>query len=147
MVKKKWLDYLAIPNSGGKLGKQRKKRAIKELKKRHIEQVIILGGKDSEEDILYLGQLVQKGDRVGIDTFPLHFKEYKVLIKKAKRDGKFPKGVKIENIKINQTFRETIYGILGLSEEELKKRELEYMENRNEKKLSWIKSIVKKILS
>jgi len=147
MKKKKWLDYLAIPDSSGELKKQRKKRAIKELKKRHIEQIIILKGKDSEEDILYLGELVQKGDRVGIDTFPLHFKEYKVLIKKAKRDGKFPKGVKIKNIKINQTFGETVYGLLGLSEEKLKKRELEYMKNKDEKKLSWIKSIVKRIIN
>ncbi len=78
--------------------KVRKARAKKALKNRVVYNVLIIKDKDSEEDILYLGKILKKGNRVGIDTFHLHFKEYKELIKKAKRDGKFPKGVKIENI-------------------------------------------------
>lgn len=128
---KKRLNYLAIPGGSNKeLKKVRKKRAIKAINNRLVDQVLILQGKDSEEDILYLGKVVQKGDRVGFDTFPLHYKEYKVLIKKAIRDKKFPKGVKTENLKIPQTARMEIYGLLGLSEELLKKRELDYKKNR-----------------
>jgi hypothetical protein len=145
-MKKKWLDYLAIPNSSGEWKKQRYQRAVKELEKRHVEKVIILKGRDSEEDILYLGNLLQKGDKLGIDTFPLHFKEYQVLIKKAKRDGKFPKGIRIENIRTNQTIQETIYGVLGLAEEEIKNRKLGYIKDRNEKILSKIKKFIHRFI-
>ncbi|MEN7982719.1 MAG: hypothetical protein ABFQ65_04710, partial [Nanoarchaeota archaeon] len=99
-----------------------------------------------EEDILYLGKILKKGDRIGIDTFRLHFKEYLELIRKAKRDGKFPKGVKIENIKIHQSFHLFIYGILGYWEEKIKNRKLVYMKDRHEKTLNFFKRIVKKFI-
>lgn len=73
--------------------------------------------------------------------------EYKQLIKKAKRDKKFPRGVKIELIKTNQTIRQTVYGILGLSEEKIKQRELNYKRERKERYLEKIKTFVKKLLS
>ena len=113
----------------------------------YVEKVVILKGKDSEEDILYLGKILKKGDRVGFDTFPLHYKEYKTIIEKAKKEGKFPKGIKIENIKTSQGPRLFLYGLLGLSEEKIKKKGPEYVKNRNEKFLSRIKGFVKKILS
>ena len=147
MIRKKWLNYLAIPNSSGKIKKEKERRAIKEINNRLIEKVLILQGKDSEEDILYLGRIVKKGDRIGFDTFPLHFKEYKEIIRKAKKQGKFPKGVKIENIKIKQGFKLFIYGILGLSEEKLKKRKLDYVKNRDDKVWGMIKRIAHKIIS
>lgn len=144
---KKRLDYLAIPGgSKGKLKKERIKEAKEEFKEREIDKVIILKGKDSEEDILYLGKLVQKGERVGFDTFPLHYKEYKVIIKKAKKQGRFPKGVKIENIKISQGFRWFIYGIFGLSEEKIKHRKLDYVKNRKDNFYRKIKDVVKKLI-
>lgn len=89
---RKFLDYLLIPNSGGELGRTRKQRAIKELGKRKIGEVLILKGKDSEEDILYLGKILKKGDSIGFDTFPLHYKEYKIIIRKVIKQGEFPKG-------------------------------------------------------
>jgi hypothetical protein len=147
MSKKKRLDYIAIPDSSGKVKKERKKKAIEELKKRYVEEIVILKGGDSEEDILYLGKILKKGDRVGFDTFPLHYKEYKTIIKKAKKEGKFPKGIKIENIKTSQGPRLFLYGLLGLSEEKIKKKGPEYVKNRDEKFLSKIKGFVKKILS
>lgn len=144
---KKGLDYLAIPGgSKGKLKQVRKKRAIKEINNRHVGKVLILQGKDSEEDILYLGKIVQKGERVGFDTFPLHYKEYKVLIKKAIKNKKFPRGVKIENLKIPQTIRTDIYGILGLSEETLKKRELDYVKNRKDRSWRFFKRLGHKLI-
>ncbi len=146
MAKKKDLDYLLIPNSKGKTKKQRKERAKHEIKKRNVKKLLVLNGRDSEEDILYLGKKLKKGDRIGIDTFPLHYKEYLVLIKKAKRDGNFPKGVKVENIQTSQTKRQFIYGILGLSEEKIKKRKLDYVKNRDERVLQKIKKFVKAIL-
>jgi len=121
MLKKKRLDYIAIPDSSGKTKKERKERATEELKK-GFGKIVILKGKDGEEDILYLGKILKKGDRVGFNTFPLHYKEYKIIIKKAKREGNFPKGIKIENIKTSQGPRLFLYGLLGLSEEKIKKK-------------------------
>lgn len=144
---KKRLDYLAIPDGAKEWKKDRKKRAVKELENRWVDKVIILKGKDSEEDILYLGQLLKEGDRIGFDTFPLHYKEYKELIKRAKRDGKFPKGVKIENIKTRQPFKLWLYGLLGWEEERIKERKLAYVKNRDEKFLSRIKEFIKGFLS
>jgi len=146
MFGKKRLDYLAIPNCSGEWKKQRKKVAVKEIGNRMVEKVLILKGKDSEEDILYLGKIVKKGDRVGIDTFPLHYKEYKELIKKARRDKKFPRGVKIENVQTSQPPKLFIYGIFGWLEEKIKKRKLEYKNKRHEKFLEKIKSLIKKII-
>jgi len=146
MSKKKRLDYIAIPGSSGKIRKERKKRAIEELKKRYVEKIVILEGKDSEEDILYLGKILKKGDRVGFDTFPLHYKEYKTIIKKAKKEGKFPKGIKIENIKTSQGPRLFLYGLLGLSEEKIKKQEPDYVKNRGNNFYRKIKNVVKKAI-
>jgi len=117
------------------------------LKTRIIKEILIVKGADSEEDILYLGKILKSGDRIGIDTFPLHFKEYKELIRKAKRDGKFPTRIKIENIETDQPLKIEIYGLLGLAEEKIKDRELEYKKNRREKFLEWIKRLVKPTLS
>jgi hypothetical protein len=140
------LDYLAIPGgSKGELKKERMERAIKELNGREVDRIIFLKGRDSEEDILYLGNIVQKGERVGIDTFPLHYKEYKELIKKAKRDGKFPSGVKVENVETPQEFRLWIYGILGLSEEKIKNRELNFIKDRDDKVWRKIKKVIHKL--
>jgi len=146
MFKKKMLDYLAIPASASGTKKQREKRALKELKKRRVKNVLLLDGKDSEEDILYLGRLLKKGDRIGFDTFPLHYKEYKEIIKKAKKQGKFPKGIKIENIRTSQSFKQTIYGFLGSEEEKIEKGEIKYMKDRN-KFFLWLKGVVKKIIN
>lgn len=146
-MSKKELDYLLIPNSGGELGKERKGRALKEMGNRKIGEVLILDGKDSEEDILYLGKILKKGDRIGFDTFPLHYKEYKVIIKKAVKQEKFPKGVKIENVKTGQNFKQSIYGFFGLEEEKFLHKKIDYMKNRDGKILVKIKNIVKKILN
>lgn len=143
---KKRLDYIAIPNSHGRWKREREKKAVEEFKKRYVDRIIILKGRDSEEDILYLGKVVEKGDRIGIDTFPLHFEEYKEIIKKAKKEGKFPRGVKVENIKISQDFKTSIYGVLGLWEERLNHGKLDYLKNRHDKFWEKIKSIVKRII-
>lgn len=139
------LTYLAIPASGGKMKKMRNKRAIKEIHNRRVEKVLVLKGKDSEEDILYLGKVVQKGDHVGFDTFPLHFREYKRIIQKAIKENKFPRGVKIENVRTTQPIKLFIYGIFGYLEEFLK-RGVDYKKNRQEKFLDKIKKPIKKIL-
>ena len=144
---KRALDYLIIPDCGRKIKKMRKAWAREELKTRIIKEILIVKGADSEEDILYLGKILKSGDRIGIDTFPLHFKEYKELIRKAKRDGKFPTRIKIENIETDQPLKIEIYGLLGLAEEKIKDRELEYKKNRREKFLEWIKRLVKPTLS
>ncbi|MBI3623124.1 hypothetical protein HY212_03535 [Candidatus Pacearchaeota archaeon] len=141
---KRELDYLAIPDSSGKLKKDRIKKAVQEIHKRMVEKIIIMKGRDSEEDILYLGKVVKKGDVVGIDTFPLHYDEYKDIIKKAEKEGKFPRGVKIENIQVGQSPKRALYGFLGLMEEKFKS-DVKYKKNTNR---LWerVKGIVKKIL-
>jgi len=144
---KKKLDYLLIPDASSKWKKQRKKRAQQELKNRIVENILILKGKDSEEDILYLGKILKKGDRIGFDTFPFHYKEYRELIKKAKKQGKFPKGIKIENIKTSQEPKSFVYGLLGWLEECVKKRKLDYVSNRHEFFLTKVKNLVKKVLT
>ena len=110
----------------------------------------ILDGIDSEEDILYLGKMVNKGDCINFDTFPLHYQEYKTLIDKAKRDDKFPKGVKIRNAKTKQGIKEVFYGIMGWSEELLNRRKLDYVKDREKgifsDAYSLLKEGVKKIL-
>jgi len=110
----------------------------------------ILRGVDSEEDVLYLGKMLKAGDEVVFDTFPLHYAEYKVLINKAKRDDKFPKGVKIRNAKTRQGIKEIIYGLAGWGEEILSRRKLDYVKNRETGRFSEtyssIKEYVKKIL-
>jgi hypothetical protein len=146
MKRKRKLDYLLIPASSRKAKKERERAAIDEAVKRKIKQVVILDGRDSEEDIFYLGKVVKKGQRIGFDTFPSHYKEYKELIRRAKKYGEFPRGVKIENIKTPESFREHIYGFLGWEEERLKKRKLKPKRYRNENGLEFLKGIIKKII-
>lgn len=85
-------------------------------------------------------------EKIGFVTFPLHYQEYKELIKKAQRKKKFPNNVKTENIATNQTFKQFIYGTLGLIEERLDK-EINYVREENKNKF-WkkIKDFVIKIL-
>ncbi len=83
MKQKRELDYLLIPTGWEK---QREKRALEELSKRKVKNIFILNGNDSEEDILYLGKILKGKEKIGIVTFPLHFQEYKELIKKAQKD-------------------------------------------------------------
>ena len=119
MFTKKPLDYLFLPKSTGKIRKQRLERVEKEKKERKIKKMRTMRGKDSEEDILKIGKRLKDGERIGIVTFPLHFKEYENIIKKAQQQGKFPRAAYIEGITTNQTFKEFVYGILGLAEEKL----------------------------
>ncbi len=85
---KRDLDYLLIPTGWGW---QRRRRAIEELSsKRKIKNILILNGNDSEEDILYLGKVLKGKEKVGFVTFPLHYEEYKELIKKSAERWNFP---------------------------------------------------------
>jgi hypothetical protein len=145
MKEKEKLDYLLIP-AGWK--KQREERALKELEKREVENIFILNGFDSEEDILYLGRMLKGKERIGFVTFPLHYKEYIKIIRKAEKQGKFPKKIETENIRTKETPRQFIYGILSLLEEKMKKEKpLDYVKNRNENKfLLNIKKLIVKIL-
>jgi hypothetical protein len=147
LVSNKTLDYVVVPDSGGEWEKQRLKRLLKEKESgRKIKNMYWLQGADSEEDILLLGKKVKPGERIGIDTFPLHYLEYKELIKKAQRDGKFPKKVKLENLGTEQGIKEWIYGTLGLIEEIFKRRKLGYKKDRDEKYLEAIKKLGHKII-
>jgi len=142
-MKQTKLDYLLIP-TGWK--RQRKKRALEELKKRQIKNILILNGNDSEEDILYLGKILKGGERVGFVTFPLHYQEYKEIIKKAQKDKNFPRKIKIENIETQQTIKQFIYGILGVLEERADKK-VNYVKEEHENKfVSAIKQFTKNIL-
>mgnify|MGYP001582873728 CR=1 FL=1 len=110
-------------------------------------QMNIINGVDSEEDILYLGKTVSSGDIVCFDTFYLHYLEYKMLINKAIRDKKFPNRVKTQVVTIHQGGKEIIYGFLGLLEEIIKRRSLDYKINRKgEDKLDRIKKFVKRLI-
>jgi len=126
-MKKRELDYLLIP-TGWK--KQRKKRALEELSKRKVKNILILNGNDSEEDILYLRKKLKGKEKIGFVTFPLHYQEYKEIIKKAQKEKKFPRNIKIENIATKETLKEFIYGILGLLEERMDK-EMNYVKESN----------------
>ena len=147
LISNKTLDYLVIPGGEDDWKKPRLDRALEEKKSgRKIKKMYWLKGKDSEEDILLLGEKVKSGERIGFDTFPLHYLEYKELIKKAQRDGKFPEGVKTENLATEQGPKEWFYGIIGLGEEILKRRKLDYKKNRNEKYLKKLKEFVHKFI-
>jgi len=113
------------------------------IKPSHVR---LLKGKDSEEDILYLGQMVHSGDTIYFDTFPLHFKEYQTLVKKAQRDGKFPKNVSLRNAKIPQGKTEVAYGLMGWMEEVFKRRPLSYKSERENSFLDGVKGVVKKFI-
>lgn len=126
-MKKEALDYLLIP-TGWK--RQRKKRAIEELKNRKVNNILILNGYDSEEDILYLGKILKGKEKIGFVTFPLHYQEYKEIIKRAQKEKKFPKKIKTENIATKQTIKQFIYGILGLLEGRMDK-EVNYVKEEN----------------
>ncbi len=104
-------------------------------------------GKGSEEDILEIGRILKMGDRAGFDTFPLHFREYQDIIKKAKREGRFPKKIKIEFVGTNQTPKEFVYGILGLEEERLEEKKVNYQKDRRGKLFQEFKNIIKKIIN
>ncbi len=142
-MKQKRLDYLLIPTGWRK---QRKKRAIEELEKRDVKNIWILNGNDSEEDILYLGKMLKGKKRIGFVTFPLHYQEYREIIKKAQKERKFPRGIKIENIRTKETFKEFIYGILGLLEERMDKEVNYVKEEREGHFIRKLKKFVKKIL-
>ena len=141
--KRKELDYLLIPTGWRK---QRKKRALEELSKRKIKNVLILNGRDSEEDILYLGKRLKGKERIGFVTFPLHYQEYKEIIKKAQKGGKFPKHIMTENITTEETLKQSIYGILGLLEERIDKEVNYVKEERKSPFMSKLKQFVRKIL-
>lgn len=144
MNKNKTLDYLLIP-TGWK--KQRKKRALEEIKNRDIKNIFILNGNDSEEDILDLGKIIKEKQKIGIVTFHLHYLEYLEIIKKAQKQKKFPKNIKIENIETKETFKQFIYGILGLLDEEINHDKVDYIKNRHENKfISRLKRFIKKRL-
>ncbi|MEK6827519.1 MAG: hypothetical protein AABX99_03495 [Nanoarchaeota archaeon] len=137
------LDYLLIPTGWDE---QRKKRAEEEKKIRKIKNILTLNGCVSEEDILELGKKIKGKKRVGIVTFPLHFQEYKEIIAKAQKQKKFPKGIILESIPTEQTFKQTIYGILGLIEERMDK-EVNYVKDEHESPFrKKIKRFLKKIL-
>jgi len=146
MPAKKPLDYLFMPKSTGKIRKQRLERIEKEKKGRKIRKMCIMRGKDSEEDILRIGKRLKGGERIGIVTFPLHFKKYENIIKKAQKQGRFPRGIYIEGITTNQTFKELIYGILGLVEERLFDGKVDYQKNRKRKTLQKMKNLAKRII-
>ncbi len=145
MKKTEALDFLCIPDSRGEIKKQRVQRAKQEKKVRKIGKVLIMKGKDSEEDILILGKKLKGGERIGIVTFPLHFKEYQDIIRRAKRQGKFPRKVKIEGILTDQTGKEFVYGELGLEEEKVFEKKVDYAKNRKNNFLDFAKRVVKKI--
>ncbi len=140
MVKKEPLDYILIP-TGWK--KQRKKRVAEELKKRKVKKIFIMKGKDSEEDILDVGKILKGGERVGIVTFPMHYREYLLIIKRAQKERKFPKNIKIENIATKETARQFIYGILGLLEEKMNNKEVSYGKYKRE---GFLKGRIRKFL-
>jgi len=143
MVKQKKLDYLLIP-TGWK--RQRKKRAKEELKKRDVGKVLILNGANSEEDILYLGKKLKGGERIGFVTFPLHYEEYKEIIKKARKEKKFPSKVKTENIETKETLKQDVYGTLGLLDEKLKDG-VNYSKNKDKNSFKEkIRGFVKRLL-
>ena len=106
----------------------------------------ILDGIDSEEDVLYLGRILNQKDTLYFDTFPLHYLEYKTLINKAIRDGKFPKGVNVKIASIGQGKMELVYGILGLLEEVFKRRRLDYKKNRREDNWDKIKQKIRRLM-
>jgi hypothetical protein len=108
------LDYLLIPTGWEE---QREKRVLEEIKKREIKNFLVLAGCNSEEDILYLGKRLKGNEKIGFVTFPLHYWKYKIIIKKAQKENKFPKNTYTENIKTKQTLKQFIYGILALVEE------------------------------
>ena len=146
LTSKRDLDYLVLPGGESKWKNPRLKVALEAKKKRKIGKMYWMEGADSEEDILLLGEKVKPGDRVGIDTFSTHYNEYKEIVKKAQRDGRFPRGVKFENIQIEEGASDKIYGILGWLEEKIKRRPLAYKKDRNEKYLEKIKGFVHKII-
>jgi len=155
---KKSLDYLLIPDGSERLLKKRGQAAVEEFERRegNVKKIYIMKGKDSEEDILQLGNMLKGGERVGIVTFPEHYLEYRELIRKAKKDNKFPKFVKVKKISTRTpgkdfsekwyNFKESVYGHLGLWEEKFKKRKLDYVKNRNEDFYIKFKNVIKKII-
>ncbi len=148
MGKKQNLDYLLIPRSSGKIKKQRNQRAAEEKEKRKIKRVLIMNGKDSEEDILLLGKKLKGKERIGIVTFPLHFREYLEIIKKAQKEGKFPKRVLVEGILTKQNAKEFVYGELGFEEEKIFEKKVDFEKDR--KKIKFIeltKNVLKRVLN
>jgi hypothetical protein len=108
------LDYLLIP-TGWK--RQREKRVLEEIPRRKITNFLSLTGCNSEEDMLYLGKRLKGNEKIGFVTFPLHYWKYKIIIKKAQKENKFPRKIYTENIKTKQTPKQFIYGVLALIEE------------------------------
>ena len=146
MSNKEALDFLCVPNSGGKLKKQRMQRVEKEKNNRKVRKILILKGKDSEEDILILGKKLKGEERIGIVTFPLHFREYQEIIKRAKQQKKFPRKVKVEGVLTGQTGKELVYGELGLEEEKIFEKKVDYKKNKKKGFLNFLKNFVKKII-
>jgi len=170
LSEKNGLEYLVIPTGWEE---SRIKKAKEEIEKKNFDKVIITGnasgwahrnkiyhairksgvpkekveillGKDSEEDVLYLGNLLNSGDKVYFDTFPAHYTNYKQLIKKAKNEKKFPKGIELRLSKINQNgFMEKLYNVKNLLGF-FSSRDLDYKQNRDPSKLDKLKSWIKR---
>ena len=117
-----------------------------ELKTPEEIKILREGGKRHAEILSLLGEMVKPGDTVYFDTFPLHFQEYRTLIRKAQRDHKFPENVNLRNAPIPQGRFEITYGLLGWLEEVFKRRPLSYKRNRESDLLDRIKGGVKKLI-
>lgn len=146
MPKKRDIDYLLLPDSGKRLMGERKKRAKELLERRFVKEILILKGRNSEEDMLYLGKILKEGETIAIATFPLHFKEYESIIKKAQKEHKFPNNIHLENIPIKQPFSWFLYGILGLGEEKLKKGPIRYQTKEKKSFFISLRNKIKKFL-
>ena len=116
--------------------------------------VAVIGGGNSGLEAAL--DLTKYAIKIYILEFSSEIKADELLYEKAKRDKKFPKFVKVKEINTRKpgknlnekwyNMKEAIYGHLGLWEEKLKKRKLDYVENRDDMVWRKIKGFVHRVL-
>jgi len=137
LIERKSLDYLIIPTGDDLNEMKRAKKAAEEkaghyiiagygkkegkliydeLRKKDVKPsdlILEKRSKDTLENVMYSFEKMENPKSVGIVSYPEHLRRFEMIIEKAKEEGKIPKGVKITYLPIEQSFKETFYGILA----------------------------------
>ena len=99
---------------------------------------------DSLENALYSFEKLKGMEEIGIVSYPLHLKRYEKIIDVMKEEGKLSKDMKIIYIPTKESFKNKIYGILGLIREKYRLRN--GIKEAQKHKMGWFGNLIKGIV-
>jgi vancomycin permeability regulator SanA len=111
---------------GESLNKSQRADIYRDLRKYGIKpKEIKVEGKSSDtlENAIYSLENLRENERVGIVSYPKHLERFRYIVEKMREEGKISKGVKIEYIPTDQTFKQWAYGMVANIKERGRLRE------------------------